>query len=41
MALGFIDPKKAYNTLPRDMAMTTLRMGGCPRGGGEDGRRHI
>ena len=25
VALGFIDRKKAYNTVPRNMAMATLR----------------
>ena len=39
MALEFIDLGKAYDTVPKDMAMATLS--GCPRGGGEVGRRHI
>ena len=37
MALGFVDLEKAYNTVPRDM----VEVDGCPRGGVEDGRRHI
>ena len=37
MALGFIDFEKAYDTVPRDMA----KADGFPRGGCEDGRRHI
>ena len=35
MALGFIYLKKAYDIVPRDMAMTTLGWMG------EDGGRHI
>ena len=30
MALGFIDFEKAYDTVPRDMAMATLRWMGVP-----------
>ena len=30
MALGFIDLKKAYDTVPRDMALATLRLMGVP-----------
>ena len=30
MALGFIDLEKAYDTVPRDMAMATLRWMGVP-----------
>ena len=30
MALGFIDLEKAYDTVPRDMTMATLRWMGVP-----------
>ena len=30
MALGFIDLEKAYDTVPRDVAMATLRWMGVP-----------
>ena len=30
MALGFVDPEKAFDTLPREMVMATLRWMGVP-----------
>ena len=40
MAFGFIDLEKAYDTVLRD-GHDHIEVDGCPRGRGEDGRRHI
>ncbi len=36
-AMGFVDPEKAFDTVPREMMMATLRWMGVPEGGSEDG----